>query len=380
MPSPEFDIGIVGSGQLGRMLLHAATRMGLSCCVAGPYAGDPAHQVCPHFTQADLLKDVDALTQFGTQTQRLILEIEHVNPQVLDTWESQNKHVYPSAQLLRLIQNKYEQKKFLSQHGLPVPRFEYLKAGHDLQDKHFPGFLKSCTGGYDGRGVQHLDKPHVKPPFSYPCLWETKVDIQKELAVLACRNAQGQTLIYPIVEMHFHENSNLMHYAVSPAQLSEKTTQEATALAHEVLSALKPVGLLAIEMFLTQKNQLLINEIAPRVHNSGHHTIEACPTSQFEQLLRIAMGYPMGEVRPQHLAATLNWLGEDKPHPHHTRLRYQGLEDALRMRQAYPHRYGKQRLSPHRKMGHVTLLARDYDSLHQKLTRLKDKLLVVGEK
>ncbi|MCY4419081.1 MAG: ATP-grasp domain-containing protein [Cytophagales bacterium] len=377
------DLGIVGGGQLGRMLLYAAWRWGLDCRVLGRSSTDPCAEICPGFRTLDW-NDTEKLIHWGRDISCFILEIEHVDVAVLEAWERANKRVFPSSQTLRLIQDKHKQKEFLSGKGCSVADFEYLSSVEMLAPRHASGFLKSCREGYDGRGVFQLGSafPFREDLPSFPCLWEKGVEIKQEISVLASQDMEGHVRFYPPVEMVFDPDSHMMDYAICPAPLSEEEKERAFSLAAQVLEAFDSAGLFAIEMFHTVEGEWYVNEVAPRVHNSGHHTIEGHPTSQFEQMIRLAMGYPLGETHHLFFSATLNWVGAAGSSGSSGPFEYSGLQEVLSTPQAYPHIYGKKELRPFRKMGHVTVLAKEPSELHEKLSflrpRIRDGVRLIG--
>jgi len=372
----DLTIGILGGGQLGRMLIQGAIDLNLKIHVLDPSAEAPARPYAHSFTQGSLT-DYDTVMAFGENLDLITVEIENVNTEALAALKEQGKTVYPDPDHLKLIQDKREQKQFYEQHGLPTPPFVLVENQAEvIAHKHrLPAVNKLGKAGYDGRGVQIIrTEADLEKAFDEPGLLEDLIPFEKEIAVLVARNADGQTITYPVVEMVFHPVHNLVEYLFSPADLSVLQAVQAKELAVSVVEKMEYVGLMAVEMFFTKEGTFLINEVAPRPHNSGHHTIRACQTSQYEQHLRAILGLPLGETEQMIPAAMLNLLGE----PGHTGpTHYQGMEEALALPGVYPHIYGKAETRPFRKMGHVTLLDKDPTNLQKRAREVGNLLKVV---
>jgi len=372
----EHKVGILGGGQLGRMLIQAGIDLNINFAILDPDAQAPCHQFA-NFTTGKLT-DYDTVLEFGRQCDYITIEIENVNTAALRKLESEGKKVFPQPHIIELIQDKRTQKKFYQQQGIPTADFVLVETKNDVlaRRNYLPAVNKLGKEGYDGRGVlilrqeQDLDKA-----FDAPGLLEKLVDFEKEIAVIVARNVAGEVSSFPAVEMVFHPEANLVEYLFSPAQLSTAVAKVADQIARDVINELKMVGLLAVEMFVTRDGQVLVNEIAPRPHNSGHHTIEANVTSQYEQHLRAILNLPLGDTRAIMPGAMVNLLGEEG---HAGAAHYQGLHDVLMLPGAHVHLYGKKFTKPFRKMGHVTVVDADEDSLRKKVKFVKDTLKVVA--
>lgn len=373
----DMRLGVLGGGQLGRMLIQAAIDFNLHIHVLDPSPEAPCRPYAHHF-EVGSLTDYDTVYRFGQQVDLLTIEIEHVNADALAALQQEGKLVYPDPAVIRLIQDKRLQKQFFIDHDFPTSPFRLVNDRAEVQAARemLPAVHKLGKAGYDGRGVQILrSEVDLDRAFDAPGLLERFVPFEKEVAVLVGRNRQGDTAAFPVVEMVFHPEHNLVEYLFAPAELSMALAVQAQDLATRLAHALDYVGVMAVEMFLTPQGQLLINEVAPRPHNSGHHTIRACLTSQYEQHLRGILGLPLGNPEQKLPAAMVNLLGEDG---FHGQTYYQGIEEALAIGGVYPHLYGKAETRPFRKMGHVTLLDQDRDELRQKVARVKDLIKVVS--
>jgi 5-(carboxyamino)imidazole ribonucleotide synthase len=373
----DLRLGIVGGGQLGRMLIQAAIDLNVHLSVLDPSAEAPAGPYAHRFVQGSLT-DYDTVYQFGQACDLLTIEIENVNTEALKALQAEGKLVYPDPATIALIQDKRAQKQFYQQHGLPTAAFQLVKNQAEVMayEGPFPVVHKLGRAGYDGRGVQVLRSEADKAKaFDAPGLLENYVPFEKELAVLVARRPGGQVATFPVVEMVFHPEHNLVEYLFAPAELPVVIALRAQEIAREVVEKLDYVGLMAVELFLTQENELLINEVAPRPHNSGHHTIRACDTSQYEQHLRAILDLPLGDTRQHSPAAMVNLLGEAG---HTGPTRYEGVEDLLSIAGAHPHFYGKAETRPFRKMGHVTLLGEDLNRLRQKVEAAKAAMRVIS--
>ena len=368
-------IGILGGGQLGRMLLQAAISYPFEIHILDPDPEAPCRAYCHHFQQGNL-QDFDRVYHFGKGLDILTIEIEHVNVDALERLEREGLQVHPSSQSIRIIQDKRIQKQFFKTHQIPTAPFILINHPEELSQHldFLPAFQKLGKEGYDGRGVQALQSSDdFHKAFAAPSLLEKKIDFVKELAVMVARNPQGEIRCFPPVEMVFDPQLNLVDYLLAPAQISEAQAQEAIALAKKVAQAFPIVGLLAVEMFLTPEGELLVNEVAPRPHNSGHHSIEGNDTSQFEQHLRAITGLPLGHTDSKGYAAMVNLLGaEGCQGP----ARYEGLEVLLQLKGAYVHLYGKKTTKPGRKMGHVTLIDENLSALQEKIDFVKKNVRV----
>ena len=357
------------------MFIQEAINLNVPVHILDPDHEAPCKHIATSFTCGSLL-DYDAVMAFGEACDVLTIEIETVNTKALKALREQGKKVWPQPEIIELIQDKRLQKQFYEEQGIPTADFILTENREDVQ-KHL-GFLpavhKLGKGGYDGRGVQVITSAEdLHKAFDAPGLLEAFVPFEKELAVIVSRNAQGQMASFPAVECEFHPEANLVEFLFSPAQISEEQEVAAQALAKRVIDALGMVGLLAVEMFLTKDGQLLVNEIAPRPHNSGHHTIEGNMASQFAQHLRAILDLPPASTAIRQAAAMVNILGE----PGFTgTAHYEGLDQALAEEGVYVHLYGKALTKPFRKMGHATVIADDIEALKTKARRIKETIKV----
>ncbi|GAB3561305.1 5-(carboxyamino)imidazole ribonucleotide synthase [Spirosoma luteolum] len=370
-------IGILGGGQLGLMLLQAAIDWNLRVHVLDPDPAAPCRTLCTTFTPGSLT-DYDTVYQFGQAVDVLTIEIERVNVDALEALEREGKRVYPQPSVIRTIQDKRLQKQFYRDHGLPTADFILTSDRADAA-RHadfLPAFHKLGRDGYDGRGVQRIATPaDLDKAFDAPGVLEKAVDFAKELAVIVARNERGEVHTFPTVEMVFHPELNLVDYLFAPAEITPEIDAQAQSIARQTADAFGIVGLLAVELFLDKEGRVLINEVAPRPHNSGHHTIQANITSQFEQHWRAILNYPLGDTAAYQPAAMLNLLGEAG---HTGPAVYEGLETLLSMSGVFPYFYGKAITKPFRKMGHVTVMDADMEALRQKVSQVQSGIRVVA--
>jgi 5-(carboxyamino)imidazole ribonucleotide synthase len=370
----NYKIGIIGGGQLGRMLIQSGIDLNINFSVLDPDPQAPCHQLAP-FT-CGKLTDYQTVWNFGQDCDLLTIEIENVNTQALSDLEKSGKKVFPQPAIIGLIQDKRKQKQFFKDHQVPTADFLLVENKEDIlnHQSYLPAVNKLGREGYDGRGVQLLrSKEDLPKAFDAPGLLEKLIDFEKEISVIVSRNEAGEIATFPAVEMVFHPEANLVEYLFSPAQLDEDIAMQAKEIAEQVIQSLELVGLLAVEMFVTKDGQVLVNEVAPRPHNSGHQTIEANVTSQYEQHLRAILGLPPGDTSCTAPSAMVNVLGEEG----YTGLaQYEGLHDVLSLSGAHVHLYGKKHTKPFRKMGHVTLVDPDLESLKKKANFVKQTLKV----
>ncbi|MFN2311728.1 MAG: 5-(carboxyamino)imidazole ribonucleotide synthase [Spirochaetia bacterium] len=385
-------VGVIGGGQLARMMLPAARRLGVELVVLDPAKNAPAAAGADVFLQGDLY-DENALRRLAESADILTFEIEHTNTEFLAALEAEGTVIRPSSSVLRTIQDKLTQKQILSNAGLAVPRFAAVPESQRFdpltQGFAYPCVWKARFGGYDGRGVRVLRNADdcealvsgstapapAKTPAPVPAMIEEAVTLEAELAVLVARDAAGNVLSYPPLRMRFHDEANILDVVELPSELSPNEDKALRQVAEEAVRVLDGVGLFAVELFLTTGGSVLINEIAPRPHNSGHLTIEACYTDQFEQHLRAVCGLPLGAVTVKTPAVMCNLLGHERA----TGAPYlSGVQDALRLPGVSLHWYGKAQVRPGRKMGHITAVASELDAARQRCRAAKTAVKVYG--
>jgi len=379
--SSDFKLGILGGGQLGKMLLDETRKFDIYTSVLDPSDEAPSKVGCNEFHQGDLM-DFNTVYNFGKQVNLLTIEIENVNVEALKLLEQEGITVYPSSKTLETIQNKAKQKLFYIDHNLPTAefsRFAYsdeIVAAINNHALEFPFVWKSAQFGYDGKGVKivrsHSDL--VELP-NVECIAEKLIDFKNELAILVARNVNGETKTFPVVEMEFHPEANQVEYVICPARITQDVIKRAELIALKVSEAFKHVGLLAVEMFQTQDDKILINEVAPRPHNSGHHTIESSYTSQFEQHLRAILNLPLGKTDSKINGIMVNLVGSEG---HIGNVLYENIEDILSMEGVTPHIYGKKQTRPYRKMGHVTIVNMDMSEARKTAQVVKEKIKVIS--
>jgi 5-(carboxyamino)imidazole ribonucleotide synthase len=371
-------IGILGGGQLGRMLLQAAANYPVETFVLENDAQCPAAHLCHHFTKGDI-RSYNDVYNFGRSLDALTIEIENVNTEALEQLEKEGVKIYPRPAALKTIKNKILQKQFYKNHQVPTSDFVITQNAAEVQEhlNFLPAVHKLGEGGYDGKGVQLLpSKEAISKAFDAPAVLEKMVAIEKEIAIMIAVNEAGETALYPPVDMVFDPDLNLLSHQLSPAELPEKTLWRIEAIAIALVKALQSPGIFAVELFIDKAGEVYVNETAPRVHNSGHHTIEANYSSQFDMLWRVLLNYPLGNTDAILPAAIINLIGADG---HSGPARYEGLEDVLKIPNAFVHIYGKHNTKPGRKMGHVTILSPEKQELLHQVNRVKHGLKVVSE-
>jgi len=371
------QVGILGGGQLGRMLLQAAANYPLETWLMENDPECPAAHLCHHFVQGDI-RNADDVYKFGKKLNALTIEIESVNEDALEKLETEGVKVYPRASALRTIKNKITQKQFYKSQQIPATAFVVTQNLADLekQDSFFPAVHKIGVGGYDGRGVQIIRSgKDIHKGFDVPAVLEKLVAIDKEISLIVAINEKGELAVYPPVDMVFNPDLNLLDYQISPADIPQQVLWKMEAMAMAVVKGLKSPGIFAVEMFLDKNGDVFVNETAPRVHNSGHHTIEANYCSQFDMLWRIILNYPLGNTDHILPAAIVNLLGAEG---YNGDVKYEGLEEVLQMDNVFVHLYGKKQTKPGRKMGHITLLSKEKADLIYKAHRIKNVLKVVS--
>jgi 5-(carboxyamino)imidazole ribonucleotide synthase len=371
----QLKIGVLGGGQLGRMMIQSAMDFNLDISILDPDPKAPCHSLVDNF-QVGPLTDYETVMSFGEGKDLITIEIENVNTAALKELVKQGVKVFPQPEIVELIQDKRLQKQFYRDHAIPTASFVLTENKEDVfkYANKIPAVNKLGREGYDGRGVQMIrTKNDLDKAFDKPGLLEDLVDFEKELAVIVARNENGQTETFPAVELAFHPEANLVEYLFAPAQIHASIEQKAREIAIDVMEKLGLVGLLAVEMFLTREGEILVNEIAPRTHNSGHHTIEANITSQFEQHIRAILNLPLGATDLLVPAAMVNVLGAEG---HTGEAVYKGIENVMSEKGTHIHLYGKKLTKPFRKMGHITITDPDIESLKSRAIKIKNLLSV----
>lgn len=379
--SSSFTLGILGGGQLGKMLLRETRRYDIRTHVLDPSATAPCRIDTHRFTQGSLT-DYDTVLAFGQDCDLLTIEIENVNTEALAHLAQAGKKIFPQPEIIALIQSKISQKEFYREKKLPTAPFQSFPDKHSLLERYksgewsLPAVWKIARGGFDGRGVQVLKRENQLDDLpDAPCLVENLIPFKQELAVVVHRSESGSCQAFPTVEMEFHPQANLVEYVFSPGKLSADLAQRAQKLALKVAEELGIVGTLAVELFVTADEQLLINEVAPRVHNSGHLSIEGNYSSQFDQHLRSILDLPLGATDTLQPSVMVNLTGDpDYEGP----VYYQGIEPVLELPGVYVHLYGKAETRPYRKMGHVTALAPTLEEARRKARQIKETLKVIS--
>lgn len=370
--------GILGGGQLGRMLLQAAANYPVETWVLEEDDNCPAAHLCHHFVRGDI-RNFDDVYRFGKDLHALTIEIESVNVDALEKLESEGVRIYPRAAALRTINDKITQKKFYSEHGIPTAEYivtDNLAAVRDRTD-FLPAVHKIGTGGYDGRGVQVIrTKEDIDKGFDAPAVLEKMITIDKEISQIIAVNQKGETALYPSVDMVFDARLNLLDYQICPADLPQNILWKIEAISLRVVKELKSPGIFAVELFVTRQGEVFVNETAPRVHNSGHHTIEANYSSQFDMLWRVILGYPLGNTDLILPGAIVNLVGSEGCEGE---AQYEGLDDVLQMDNVFVHIYGKTDTKAGRKMGHVTIISREKQDLVYKAHKIRNTLKVISK-
>ena len=351
----ELRVGILGGGQLGRMLIQQAINYNVNIRVLDPDPEAPCKKLCDKFVQGSLT-DFETVYNFGKNADLLTIEIEKVNVDALQKLEDEGVLVFPQPRILRLIQDKGLQKEFFKQNNIPTSHFQLVSNREGLKNAtfSFPYIQKLRKDGYDGKGVFKVSsEADFENAFEAPSIIEEFIDFDKEISVIVARNEKGDIKTFPLVEMEFNPEANLVEFLISPSTLPVEIQKQADQLAIQIAETFKIVGLLAVEMFLTKDGQLLVNELAPRPHNSGHQTIEGNRVSQFEQHLRAIFNLPLGDTSPIGNAVMINLLGEKG---FEGLADYEGMNEILKKEGVYVHLYGKTFTKPFRKMGHVTVV------------------------
>jgi 5-(carboxyamino)imidazole ribonucleotide synthase len=379
--SSDFKLGILGGGQLGKMLLTETRKFDITTFVLDPSKDAPAQFGANKFLIGSLL-DYDTVYQFGKMCDAITIEIENVNLDALAKLEEEGHLVFPSPKTLRLIQNKGKQKDFYIENNIPTSKHQRfvdlndLKKALEKDELEFPFVWKCAQFGYDGNGVKicrsTIDLLHLP---DVECIAEEMVPFKNELAVIVARNAKGDVKTYPVVEMEFHPEANQVEYVICPARIDEKVAELAIEIALQVSKAFNHVGLLAVEMFQTENDAILVNEVAPRPHNSGHHTIEASYTSQFENHLRSVLNLPLGNTDSKVAGIMVNLVGEEN---FSGPVIYENIEKIMAIEGVTPHIYGKKETRPFRKMGHVTIVNEDMAAARKIAEEVKNSIRVIS--
>ena len=380
--SSKHKLGILGGGQLGKMMLYNTRKFDINTSVLDPNNEAPSRLACNHFVQGDLM-DFETVFNFGKKVDTLTIEIENVNVEALKALEKEGVKVYPDSNTLATIQNKAEQKRFYIKHQLPTAAFKAYNNKSTLEKavsenvQSLPFVWKSARFGYDGNGVKiirkHSDLDQLP---NGECIAEDLIPFKNELAVIVARNPKGEIKSYPVVEMEFHPEANQVEYVLCPARIPESVAKKATDMALKTAAAFQHVGLLAVEMFLTQNDDILINEVAPRPHNSGHQTIEASQTSQFEQHLRAILNLPLGSTKNKACGVMVNLVGAEG---HQGAVVYKNIEAIMALEGVTPHIYGKKMTRPFRKMGHVTIVNSSIEKARKIAQKVKESINVISE-
>ena len=380
--SSGFKLGILGGGQLGRMLLAETQKFDIYTAILENNKNAPCAALCNRFVVGDLL-DFEAVYNFGKTVDLLTIEIENVNLDALDKLENEGLTIYPKPKDLRIIQNKARQKNFYVDHQIPTAEFSHYayleELIHSFENNivQFPFVWKAARFGYDGNGVKIVR--NIEDLASLPnveCITEKLIPFKNELAVIVARNAAGEVKTYPVVEMEFHPEANQVEYVICPARITPKVAEKAREVALKVVSDLDFIGLLAVEMFQTEDDKILVNEVAPRPHNSGHYSIEASYTNQFEQHLRSILNLPLGNTASKVAGIMVNLVGSVG---FSGDVIYQNIEEILKIDGVTPHIYGKKETRPFRKMGHVTIVNADIDRARAIAQKVKETIRVISK-
>ena len=380
--SSDFKLGVLGGGQLGRMLLAETQKFDIFTTILDGNKKAPCAQICNQFVQGDLL-DFETVYRFGKRVDLLTIEIENVNLDALDQLEAEGLTIFPTPKTLRIIQSKARQKNFYIDHQIPTATYshyaylEELKHSYENNIIDFPFVWKAARFGYDGNGVKIVrtiadleSLPNVE------CITEKLIPFKNELAVIVARNKEGETKTYPVVEMEFHPEANQVEYVICPARIEDAVAQKAQEIALKVVKDLDFIGLLAVEMFQTKEDTILVNEVAPRPHNSGHYSIEASYTNQFEQHLRSILNLPLGNTESTVAGIMVNLVGEEG---FSGAVEYENINDILKIDGVTPHIYGKKETRPFRKMGHVTIVNNDIAKAREIAQKVKETIRVISK-
>lgn len=378
--SSNFTLGVLGGGQLGKMLLAETHKFDINTAILDSSKNAPCAEICNRFEIGDLL-DYDAVYNFGKTVDLLTIEIENVNIDALEQLEKEGLPIFPKPENLRVIQSKARQKHFYIDHQIPTAPFshyaylEEIKHAIENDALDFPFVWKSARFGYDGNGVKIVRSfADLESLPNVECITEQLIPFKNELAVIVARNKNGETTTYPVVEMEFHPEANQVEYVICPARIEESVAKKAKEVALRVVNELDFIGLLAVEMFQTINDEILVNEVAPRPHNSGHYSIEASFTNQFEQHLRSILNLPLGNTESKVAGIMVNLVGEEG---FSGDVYYENIEEVLKIPGVTPHIYGKKETRPFRKMGHVTIVNKDLDKAREIAQKVKETIRVI---
>jgi 5-(carboxyamino)imidazole ribonucleotide synthase len=373
----NLKIGIIGGGQLGKIMSQKAKKMGFHVTILDPTPNCPAAQVSDKHILGGFYDKVK-LEELVQQTDVTTFELEHIDTSILKELHNHGHKIYPSPYVMELIQNKYEQKKLLDENSIPVPKYKNVENDEDLKAFGFPVIQKVKMGGYDGQGVQMLkSEEDITKAIKAESFIEELIDIDKELAIIVARSIEGEIRCYPVVEMLFDDRVNICDSVMAPARISKEIEEKSIEISIKSIEVLGGVGIFGVELFLTKNGDILVNEIAPRPHNSGHYTEESCATSQFEQIIRAVTNLPLGSTKLISPSVMVNLLGEEgyEGEPF-----IEGIHDALAIPELSFHFYGKSFTKPFRKMGHITVLDDDINKALEKAMKAKDILKIKGSK
>jgi len=380
--SSDFKLGILGGGQLGKMLLYETRKFDIHTKVLEASKDAPCKIACDEFLIGDLM-NFDDVYNFGKKVDILTIEIENVNLDALEKLEGEGLKIFPPTETLRLIQNKARQKLFYVDNDIPTANFSRFAYSSELKDSivnggiAFPFVWKATQFGYDGQGVKIVRNfQDLENLPQGECIAEDLIPFKNELAVIVVRNQKGEVVTYPVVEMEFHTEANQVEYVICPARIDEKVAQKATEIALKVSKKLKHIGILAVEMFQTQEDQILVNEVAPRPHNSGHYSIEASYTNQFENHIRAILNLPLGSTQSKVAGIMVNLVGREG---YSGDVIYENMEEILKFEGVTPHIYGKKQTRPFRKMGHVTIVNKDIDLARVIAQKVKETIKVISK-
>tara|TARA_R110000787_G_scaffold196454_2_gene307805 strand:- start:1997 stop:3154 length:1158 start_codon:yes stop_codon:yes gene_type:complete len=380
--SSDFRLGVLGGGQLGRMLLAETQKFDIYTVILDKSPDAPCAQICNEFHQGDLL-DFDTVYNFGKKVDVLTIEIENINIDALDKLEGEGLTIYPKPKNIRIIQSKAQQKNFYKDHNIPTAEFSHYAYLEELKHSYhnsvieFPFVWKAARFGYDGNGVKVVRKfEDLENLPAGECIVEKLIPFKNELAVIVARNNNGEVKTYPVVEMEFHPEANQVEYVICPARISDEVAEKAKKTALKIADDFDFVGLLAVEMFQTKDDEIIVNEVAPRTHNSGHYSIEASYTNQFEQHLRSILNLPLGNTESKVAGIMVNLVGAEG---YTGDVLYENIEEILKIDGVTPHIYGKKTTKPFRKMGHVTIVNKDVDIARKVAQQVKETIKVISK-